>query len=343
MKIFSIETSCDETSLALLEVSRRGFHLDKHIIASQASIHARYGGVVPEVAARKHSEVLVPLIQKSIGLKALRSVDLLAVTAGPGLITALMVGTETAKSLSLAMDKPLLGINHLEGHIYANWLTYPELFRNDKKIFPSLALIVSGGHTEFILMTGHGKYKLLGQTLDDAAGEAFDKVAKILDLGYPGGPIIGRLAENGNPQAIDFPRPMINSADLNVSFAGLKTAVLYYLQKQKKIRQADLPDIAASFQAAVCDVLVKKAEQAVKKYKVKSLMVVGGVSANKELGNRMRAVAAIHELPVLIPELEFTGDNAAMIAAAAYYHRNDKGQRDTWRSLRFDPQMRLVS
>ncbi len=348
MKIFAIETSCDETSFALLNITKAGFKLQQHIIASQAAIHSKYGGVVPEVAARMHLEVLLPLLDKSIGLKKIKTTDLIAVTAGPGLITSLMVGTETAKALAFALNKPLLPINHLEAHIYANWLTYPELFQNDKKIFPSLALIVSGGHTELILMTGHGKYQLIGQTLDDAAGEAFDKVAKILGLGYPGGPLVAKLAAEGNPTAIDFPRPMLNKNNFDFSFAGLKTSVLYYVQNRMKkeelrIKKSEIADICASFQAAVCDVLVKKIERAAMQYKVKSLMVVGGVSANKELGNRMKTLGVTLGLPVFIPQLEFTGDNAAMIAAAAYYHRGDKGQKDNWRRLRFNPQMRLVS
>lgn len=342
MKIFAIETSCDETSLAVLDVDRHGFKLKKHLIASQAALHNQYGGVVPEVAARKHSEVLIPLIAQAIGKKVLQSADLLAVTAGPGLITSLMVGTETAKTLSQALSKPLVPINHLEAHIYANWLTYPELFSQEANFFPSLALIVSGGHTELILMKGHGQYQLIGQTLDDAAGEAFDKVAKILNLGYPGGPIIGRLSEKGKPTAIQFPRPMINSADYNFSFAGLKTAVLYYLQKKKKIAAQELPDITASFQAAVIDVLLKKMERAAKAYAARSLMVVGGVSANKQLGLQSRALGQKLHIPVFIPKLEFTGDNAAMIAAAAYYHRHDVGQKNNWKTLRFDPQKRLA-
>jgi N6-L-threonylcarbamoyladenine synthase len=349
MKIFAIETSCDETSFALLNVTKAGFDLQQHIIASQATTHSKYGGVVPEVAARMHLEVLLPLLDKSIGLKAIKQADLFAVTAGPGLITSLMVGTETTKALAYALDKPLLPINHMEAHIYANWLTYPELFKQDKKISPSLALVVSGGHTEIILMKGHGQYQLIGQTLDDAAGEAFDKVAKILNLGYPGGPIVSKRALDGDPTAIAFPRPMLDKANFDFSFAGLKTAVLYYVQKQGKARGASLGlsvpeinDICASFQAAVCDVLVKKAEKAAIKYKVKSLMVVGGVSANKELGSRVRTLGTTLGLPVYIPKLEFTGDNAAMIAAAAYYHRTDKGQKTNWKTLRFDPQMRLA-
>lgn len=347
MKILAIESSCDETSIALVQVSKAGFKLEKHLIASQIAIHKQYGGVVPEVAARKHLEVLLPLLHKSIGLPTLKTVDVVAVTAGPGLITSLMVGTETAKALAYALAKPLLPVNHMEAHIYANWLTYPELFKHDKKIFPSLALIVSGGHTELVLMTGHGKYQLIGQTLDDAAGEAFDKVAKILNLGYPGGPIVSKMAAEGNPAAIDFPRPMLDKANFDFSFAGLKTAVLYFVQKQQGVRSRKLGkeivnDICASFQLAVCDVLIKKAERAARKYKVKSLMVVGGVSANRALRDRFTVLGEQLGLPVFCPKLEFTGDNAAMIAAAAYYHRKDKGQQENWKKLRFDPQMRLT-
>ncbi len=342
MKVLAIETSCDETAVALLNVGPSGFKLEKNIVSSQIAIHSKYGGVVPEVAARKHLETLLSLLSKTIGLKKLKTVDLLAVTSGPGLITSLMIGTETAKTLAMTLDKPLMGVNHLEGHIYSNWLSHKELFKSDKKIFPALVLIVSGGHTELVLMKGHGQYKLLGQTLDDAAGEAFDKVAKILNLGYPGGPIISKLAEGGNSRAMNFPRPMSQSKDLNFSYAGLKTAVLYYLQKQKKVSKKELPDIAASFQAAAIDVLTIKTAKAIKNFKPKSIVLAGGVSANNELRKSFVKLSKEYGLPVFYPELKLTGDNAAMIAVAAYYHRHDKGLAKGWQNVRVNPQWRLV-
>lgn len=343
MKILAIETSCDETAVALLNVGPSGFKLEKNIVSSQIAIHSKYGGVVPEVAARKHLETLLPLLNETIGLKKLKTVDLLAVTSGPGLITSLMIGTETAKTLAMTLGKSLIGVNHLEGHIYSNWLSHQELFKLDKKIFPALVLIVSGGHTELVLMKDHGKYKLLGQTLDDAAGEAFDKVAKILNLGYPGGPIISKLAEQGNPQAINFPRPMAQSKDFDFSYAGLKTAVLYYLQKQKKIGKKELPDIAASFQAAAVEVLTIKTNKVIKNFKPKSIILAGGVSANSELRKSFVRLSKEHGLPVFYPELKLTGDNAAMIAVAAYYHRHDKGLAKGWQNVRVNPQWHLVS
>ena len=342
MRVLGIESSCDETAAAVVDIDEKNIKVISNIVSSQMGVHKQYGGVVPEVAARKHLQVLLPLLDRAIGLKQLSQVDLLAVTAGPGLITSLMVGTETAKALAYALAKPLIGINHLEAHIYANWLTYPELFQRDKTIFPSLALIVSGGHTELVLMRGHGKYSLIGQTLDDAAGEAFDKVARILQLGYPGGPIVARLASQGNPAAIDFPRPMIDKANFDFSFAGLKTAVLYHVQSSKLKGQSSKKDICVSFQLAVCDVLIKKTAKAAMKYSAKSLMLVGGVSANQALRDRFTVLGEQLDLPVYFPQLELTGDNAAMIAVAAYYHRRDKGLKDNWKKLRFDPQLRAV-
>ena len=297
---------------------------------------------MPEVAARRHIEALLPLLDKTIGLAKVKKVDLIAVTSGPGLITSLLIGTETAKALAFSLAKPLLGINHLEGHIYSNWLSHPELFKLNKKVFPALNLIVSGGHTEIVLMKDHGKYQLLGQTLDDAVGEAFDKVAKILDLGYPGGPIISKLAERGNSKAIDFPRPMADQPNFNLSFSGLKTAVLYYLKKQGRISKKELPDVAASFQAAAVDLLMIKTKKALEKYRPKSLIMSGGVSANQELRRAVSRLGKAFGAEVYYPDLKLTGDNAAMIATAAFYHRNDKGLQDNWKKIRVNPQWRLA-
>jgi N6-L-threonylcarbamoyladenine synthase len=341
MNILGIETSCDETSVALLEASSAGLRLRVHKIASQIKIHAHYGGVVPEVAARQHMEAMFPMLDACIGRTRMKSIDLIAVTNGPGLVTSLMVGVETAKTLSYAFEKPLIGINHVEAHIYANWLSHRELVRTPKKFFPSLACIVSGGHTFLVLMKGHGTYRLLGQTLDDAAGESFDKVAKMLDLGYPGGPIISKLAQRGDPDTIAFPRPLLRADTYDFSFSGLKTAVLYHLQDRKHISKKEIPDIAASFQQAVVDVLIGKTERGIRAFKPRSLMLAGGVAANISLRETMIALGTKYAVPVFVPNQEFTGDNAAMIAATAYYRRR-KASRTAWKKLTFDARARFL-
>lgn len=341
MKILGIETSCDETSLAVLDAREGEMNLEKYIVSSQIATHSEYGGVVPEVAARMHCETLLPLVDKTIGKQALSSIDLIAVTAGPGLITSLMVGVQAAKTLSYALRKPLVGVNHLEGHIYSAWLGNPELARDTERSLPALVLIVSGGHTELILMHTHGSYELLGQTADDAAGEAFDKVAKLLELGYPGGPVISKLAQQGDPAAIDFPRPMLTSPNYDMSFAGLKTAVRYYLEKKKSIRQEELPDIAASFQQAVVDVLMGKVACAIDEYGPQSLLLVGGVSANGALREAFTREGREWGLPVWLPRMEYTGDNAGMIAVAGFYRRNE-ASIELWRTLKFDPQLTFI-
>ncbi|MEK7516403.1 MAG: tRNA (adenosine(37)-N6)-threonylcarbamoyltransferase complex transferase subunit TsaD [Patescibacteria group bacterium] len=340
MKILGIETSCDETAVALLEDRGERLRVLHNLVASQVAIHAKYGGVVPEVAARNHVEVIVPLLRKVVGRDAMK-IDAIAVTAGPGLMTSLSVGVETAKVLSYLWDIPLVRVNHLEGHIYSNWLrpvggNPKSEIRNPK--FPALVLIVSGGHTELVLMKRHGSYKVIGATRDDAAGEAFDKVAKLLKLGYPGGPAISKLAQKGNPSAIPFPRPMIDSADFEFSFAGLKTAVLYLMQKSNPV----IADVCASFEQAVVDVLVAKTIRAAKKYKVKTVLLGGGVAANQKLRATLRT-ALVMELPAVgyrEPALEFTGDNAAMIAAAGYFLAQ-AGRFTPWKRLRADANWEL--
>lgn len=341
MKILGIETSCDETSFALLEADARRLTLRTHVIASQAAIHKKYGGVVPEVAARKHAEVMQPLLARAIGKKTLQGVDSIAVTHGPGLITSLLVGVQAAKTLSLVLKKPLVGINHLEAHIYANWLTFPELHRHAARYFPSLVLIVSGGHTLFVLMRGHGKYELLGSTLDDAAGEAFDKVARLLKLGYPGGPAISSIAERGDAAAIAFPRPLAHAPGYDVSFSGLKTAVLYYVQKHPPAARRAVADVAASFQQAVVDTLVIKTRRAAAAYSPKSLMLVGGVSANRSLRSAFQGIAHDVGVPLFVPALEFTGDNGAMIAVTGYFRRRSASMR-AWKTLTASAQLPLV-
>ncbi|MFA6466658.1 MAG: tRNA (adenosine(37)-N6)-threonylcarbamoyltransferase complex transferase subunit TsaD [Patescibacteria group bacterium] len=320
MKILAIESSCDETAIALLEGHGQILQLKKNAIYSQIDIHKKYGGVIPEVAARKHTETIIPLIDNTLGKSKLKNIDYVAVTSGPGLVTSLILGMATAKALAFANHLPLVSVNHLEGHIYSNWLSNSSLARNSQKYLPALILLVSGGHSELILMTSHGQYQILGQTLDDAAGEAYDKVAKLLHLGYPGGPIVSSLATEGNTQAYNFPRPMIDKENYDFSFSGLKTAVLYTLEKKKKISKKDIKDICASFQAALIEVLVKKTIKAAKVYKVKSIMLAGGVAANQVLKNTLLKQSREIGLPFFYPDLKYTGDNAAMIAVAAYYN-----------------------
>ncbi|RJQ33679.1 tRNA (adenosine(37)-N6)-threonylcarbamoyltransferase complex transferase subunit TsaD [Candidatus Parcubacteria bacterium] len=320
MKILAIETSCDETAISVLSGQGDSLVLEKNVIYSQIDIHKKFGGVVPEVAARKHLETIAPLLENTLGKNRLKDIDYLAVTAGPGLVTSLILGVVSSKTLAYVSELPLLPINHIEGHIYSNLLSN----KISKKHFPALVLVVSGGHTEIILMKDHGDYQLLGQTLDDAVGEAYDKVAKLLDLGYPGGPIVSRLAAKGDDQAYHLPRPMLDSQDYNFSLSGLKTAVLYALEKQKNISQKDVANMCACFQKAVIDVLLAKTIKAAQEYQVKSIMIAGGVSANAELKKSLAAAAEKINLPFFYPELQFTGDNAAMIAAAAYYKIKSK-------------------
>ena len=272
MKILGIESSCDETAAALVDYTGGRFSVLSNVVASQIEIHKKTKGVVPEVAARCHVEAIIPVIKEAMQNET--KPDAIAITKGPGLVTSLRIGVDTARTLSFFWGVPMIGVNHLEGHIYASVL------QNTAIEFPALCLVVSGGHTELVLMKKHLDYKIIGETRDDAAGEAFDKVAKILDLGYPGGPEISKLAKEGNPKAIDFPRPMIDSKDFDFSFSGLKTAVLYYVKNLKPKTYNLKPDICASFEQAVVDVLVAKTICAAKKYKVKTVILGGGVSAN---------------------------------------------------------------
>lgn len=348
MKILGIETSCDETALAVVEARGRDFFVRKNLLYSQIPIHEKYGGVVPEVAARAHVEKL-PILLEKLGNKNGRGIDAIAVVNGPGLVTSLRVGVELGKTLSYVWQKPLVGVNHIEAHIIANWLSSgnKQKAKSSKLkaiIFPSLALVVSGGHTELILMKKMGVYKKVGQTLDDAAGEAFDKVAKIFSLGYPGGPIISKWARRGNPRAFDFPRPLTNQPNLNFSFSGLKTAVLYEVKKNPaKINDNKyVADVCASFQEAVVDTLVEKTIRAAKKYQVKSIILAGGVSANEWLRQEMK-IAVKKYLPkvsVAIPELKYTGDNAAMVAATGVLYA-EKKSFIKWEDIEVDPNLSL--
>ena len=314
-RILAIETSCDETACAVLENGRA---LLASTVASQMDIHARYGGVFPEVASRQHVLSIIPVVEQTLVQSnlTLKDMDAIAVTRGPGLAGSLVVGMNMAKGLALGTGLPLVGVNHLEGHIYSSWIYNAGESIPPEPQFPLMALLVSGGHTELNLVTDHLTYQRLGSTLDDAAGEAFDKVARLLGLSYPGGPSIQRAAESGDPTRFKFPRAKLEGT-YDFSFSGLKTAVLYEVNELKK-KSTTLPieDLAASFQSAVVDVLFKKTLQAARDYKVKEVLVAGGVSANRVL---RQAFQSQTEFKVQIPPFSLCTDNAAMIAAAGYY------------------------
>lgn len=309
-RILGIETSCDETAAAVVE---NGTTILSNIIASQTDLHARYGGVFPEVASRKHIEVIYSVIQQAMAQAHLGfdDLDAIAVTQGPGLVGSLLVGVNAAKGIALARNKPLIGINHIEGHIYSLWLT--DAAANIQ--FPTLTLVVSGGHTELYLMTDHGQYEHLGGTLDDAAGEAFDKVGRLLGLPFPGGPAIDKSAREGNPLAFPFPRAVMTDG-FNFSFSGLKTAVMREVQKYNPDKMP-VADLAASFQAAVIDVLVSKTSAAARAHNVTAVHLAGGVSANRGLRQAMRERL---DMPVFYPPPILCTDNAAMIAAAGHQY-----------------------
>ena len=306
VKILGIESSCDETAAAVVE---DGSRILSNEIASQIEIHARYGGVVPEVASRQHILSIIPVIQKAMGdAKAdWDDIDGIAVTVGPGLAGSLLVGASVAKALASARGLPLMGVNHLEAHMYANWLGETE------PVFPLVCLIVSGGHSDLVLMRGHGDYTMLGRTRDDAAGEAFDKAARILGLGYPGGPAIDKAAENGNP-CIDLPHSWIKGTN-DFSFSGIKT-YLQKLSEEEKIDRDNVADLAASFQKAIVDVLVGKTIEAALQNDVRQILLSGGVAANRMLRRQLMEKSHV---PVLIPNPVLCTDNAAMVASCGYF------------------------
>ncbi len=318
MRILGIESSCDESAIALLEIKNNKVKILKNIISSQVNIHKKYGGIVPEIAARHHVENFFPILKEAkINFK---KIDNIAVTYGPGLITSLMIGVELAKTLAYVYQKPLIPINHIEAHIYSNWLSHPELF--NKKTFPALAVVISGGHTNIFLMKNYGQYQLIGQTVDDAVGEAYDKVAKILNLGYPGGPIISKRANNYKGEDdLNFPRPMMYAKDFNMSFSGLKTAVLYKARAEKNWNKKKIDKYCFAFQNAVVDVLTHKIIKAAQEYKVKNILLGGGVSANNELRVALKTKADKLGIKTHFPKLKHTGDNAAMIAMAGYFNK----------------------
>jgi N6-L-threonylcarbamoyladenine synthase len=373
MIILAIETSCDETAISVVECSgnfsRPKFNILSNIISSQVKIHAEWGGVVPNLAKREHIKNLPIILKKALKKAKIgqEKIDLIAVTVGPGLEPALWTGINFATDLSKVWGKPLVGVNHMEGHLLSVLLKEKSNLKSQiSKIikFPAAALLVSGGHTELVLIKDWLKYKIIGQTRDDAAGEAFDKVAKMLGLPYPGGPQIAKLADNHQSPVISnqikLPRPMINSKDYDFSFSGLKTAVLYLLRdlgakksgfrriprygrpKENQFLCDDLKiAICREFQQAVIDVLVSKTIKAAEQYKVKTVILGGGVAANKELRKQLKqSIKKNNALNLILPEIKFTGDNAVMIAIAAYFHALKK-EKTNWKILKANGNLTL--
>lgn len=380
MLILGIETSCDDTACAILEASgslqKPNFKILSNIVSSQIQIHSEFGGIVPSLAARAHWKNIIPVLEKTFKEAALNSkklsnrgvlrwlpacrkqgqglvkqntaigqfiklIDLIAVTKGPGLPPSLVSGVNTARLLSFIFKKPILGINHLEGHIYANFLNSPKI------IFPAICLIVSGGHTQLILMKNYGNYEIIGETRDDAVGEAFDKTARLLGLGFPGGPFIAKLAQKGDSSAFKLPRPMMESKNYDFSFSGLKTAVLYLLEDLKKSgKKIDLKlkaNLAASFEQAAVDVLVEKTLRAAKNFKIKTILIGGGVAANIKLKEnlKMKIEKELPKISYIFPQSKLTTDNGAMIAAAGYFNWLKKKKSDDILKLEPDANLRL--
>jgi len=313
MIVLGIETSCDETAAAVVV---DGANVLSSVVSSQVAVHSPYGGVVPELASRKHVEAIVPVVNEAVSNAGIESgmLNAVAVTQGPGLIGALLVGFNFARAFSYTRGIPYIGVNHLEGHINSVFL------EPDPPSFPFVALLVSGGHTGIYHVRSHTSFNLMGQTRDDAAGEAFDKVAKMLDLGYPGGGVISRIGKSGDPANIIFPRPYLGKADFDFSFSGLKTAVRRYIQTHLDEYQQHIADIAAGFQEAVVDVLSFKIINAAKKMECNHIAVVGGVAANQRLRERVLLEAGSIGIKVHMPSISLCGDNAAMIAAVGYHH-----------------------
>lgn len=355
--LLGIETSCDETAAAVLQKDKDGMGVLSNIITSSASLQSKFGGIIPEQAAREQLKAIIPVIETAINDSGLtiKEIDAIAVTCGPGLIGSLLVGVETAKTLALTWNKPLISVNHLIGHFYANWITQDvsgsmyhvssEKKHNTQYLihntpeFPIIGLLVSGGHTDLVLFTGHMEYKYLGGTRDDAAGECFDKCARLLGLPYPGGPEIAKLALTGDPRKIKLPKPMLDSADFDFSFSGLKTAVVNFVHSKKQT--SDEPtneltnNLAASIQSTIVEVLVRKTLAAAKKYGINQVMIAGGVAANQALSVALRG--SLH-VRVFSPVAQyFCTDNAAMIAAAGFFAK----ETVTPLKLQADPNLSL--
>ena len=305
MKTLGIETSCDETAIAIYD-SKDGIIGES--IYSQMEMHAQYGGVVPELASRDHCLKIVDVLEEALGNLSIGSIDQIAYTSGPGLLGALLIGESFAQGLSTALNIPLIPINHLEGHLMSPMMEFPQIK------MPFICLLVSGGHSMIVDVKGKGQYEIIGQSQDDAVGEAFDKVAKMLDLPYPGGPHIEKLALKGKSDAFEFPRPMANSNNLNMSFSGLKTAVLYTVKKISNITEEIKADIAASFQQAIVDVLIMKIKKSIDTTERKEVIIAGGVAANKFLRSEFKKIEESNNIKVYYPDLKYCGDNAAMIA-----------------------------
>lgn len=341
MRVLGIETSCDDTGIGLVSFHRGRPQVEVNLTASQALVHRKYGGVVPEVAAREHTVTILPTLAAAMhrGRVGWNDIDAIAVTAGPGLNTALLVGVETARTLAYVQRKPLVAVNHIEGHIASTLAAA----RGPAVRFPAVALVVSGGHTELILVRSIGRYTLLGQTVDDAVGEAFDKVAKILGLPYPGGPEIAARATSGNPQAIVFPRGVMKEKNLNFSYAGLKTSVLYYVQDHRPRTARQVADVCASFQAAAIEPLVEKTRRAVAQTKARAVLLAGGVAANALLRTSLAHMLATGFPSVVYAQapLELCMDNGAMIALAGAFHARRK-DFTPWPKLTADPNWELA-
>lgn len=336
MKILGIETSCDETAAAIIEGDKKSIVLKSNVLATSLALHAKTGGIIPEQAAREQIKYIMPVIQNALKEADVQfeDIDAIAVTYGPGLIGSLLVGVETAKTLSFVLNKPLIPVNHMMGHIYANWIEHQDI------TFPALALVVSGGHTDLLLLKKHGEFTLLGGTRDDAAGEAFDKIGRLLGLSYPAGPVIEKLAKEGNPKRFRFPRPLLGSGDYEFSFSGLKTAVLREVQKVKTLDHQTVADIARGTQDAIIDVLIKKTTKAALQHNVKSILLSGGVAANETLRQQFELNARRYTLNAkfFAPAKNLCTDNAAMIASAAFYHYKPV----MWKDVTADPELYFV-
>lgn len=341
MRILGIETSCDDTAVGIVKYDHKRFTIEAQVTASQILIHRKYGGVVPEVAAREHAVTIIPTLLAALKKsgRSWKQIDALAVTAGPGLNTALLVGVETARTLSYSLKKPLLRVNHMAGHIAANWASDDA----NQIRFPALALVVSGGHTELILMRKFADYRLLGRTLDDAVGEAFDKVAKMLGLPYPGGPSIAKRALYGDSKRFAFPLALMGKNNLEFSYAGLKTAVLYELKNHRQKTPRLVNDIAASFQSAAIEQLLTKTGWAMKKTGAKTLLLAGGVAANQLLRQRLATMVA-EDFPTaqyVQPPIPLCMDNGVMIAMAGAWQA-ERQQFTPWKKIKADPNWELV-
>jgi N6-L-threonylcarbamoyladenine synthase len=345
MIILGIETSCDETGAALVERRSDGLlYALTNEVTSSLSLHAKTGGIIPENAGREQLKYILPVIKKAKDEKSWEDIDAIAVTVGPGLIGSLLVGVETARTIAYTLNKPIIPVNHLYGHIFANFICLSskqatQNLKNPRGVdiqFPALALVVSGGHTDLVLMKSYQRITVIGGTRDDAAGEAFDKIGRLLGLPYPAGPLIAKLAEKGNPKTFSLPRPLIGSDDFDFSFSGLKTAVLREVKKINQLNNETINNICASVQQAIIDVLVRKTLKAAKFYKVKSILLGGGVAANDQLRKQLELYATnlIPFVKILIPQKSLCTDNGAMIAAAGFF-----ATPVPWQKITVDPEL----